>query len=87
MMDALLNNSKEAADYLIMQVKHIKISEYNGENVPLIISQICSAIACLQSLQTDQKTSVPDDFVDDIIKVFSDNLSLKLDMQSQLTAV
>ena len=94
MMDALLNNSKEAADYLITQVKCIKISEYDGENVPLVISQICSAITHLQSLKTDQKMSVLDDFVDDIIKVFQmmsvpdfNALFKALDMQSQLTAV
>ena len=94
MMDALLNNSKEAADYLIAQVKRIKISEYDGENVPLVVSQIRSAVTRLQSLKTDQKTSVPDDFVDDIIKVFQmtsvpdfNALFKALDMQSQLTAV
>ena len=94
MMDALLNNSKEATDYLIVQLKCIKISEYDGENVPLVISQICSAITHLQSLKTDQKMSVPDDFVNDIIKVFQmmsvpdfNALFKALDMQSQLTTV
>ena len=40
MLDILQNNSEEAATYLITMVKHLKITDFDGENINKVVSLI-----------------------------------------------
>ena len=72
MIDILQNNSSKAAKYLVQKVKDIKITNYAGENVSSVVSLIRGATNRLSNLEDKHgKTEIPEDFVNDIIKIFT----------------
>ena len=71
MMGILQNNSDEAAQYLIKTVRNIKLTNYEGENVSKVVSQIRGATNRLKNLEDENGNSeMPPDFASDIIKIF-----------------
>ena len=61
--------SESAVEHLKNQVKCIKISKVQGENVETVCSQIKSACQALQSASTPTRSCAPDDFASVILDV------------------
>jgi hypothetical protein len=71
MMDKLQNNSEDAATHLILVVKSLKITDYDGENVDNVVSLVRGAHKRLLNLKSrTQKSLLPDDFAETLLQVF-----------------
>jgi hypothetical protein len=71
LMDLLQNNSAEAAEYLVNVVKHLKISNFDGENILNVVSLIRGAVKCLTSLKdATGQSALPKDLANHLLDVF-----------------
>ena len=71
MMDVLQTNSEEAAEYLVTTIKNVKVSNFDGESIPRVVSLIRGAVKRLTNLKTRSGTdALPNDFVDTLIEIF-----------------
>jgi hypothetical protein len=71
MMDMLQDNSEDSAEFIISQVKNLKISEEKDEDVETVITKIRAAEQRLKNLKTRSgRQAYPAEFPDYILKVF-----------------
>jgi hypothetical protein len=78
MMDMLQDNSEDSAEFIISQVKNLKISEETDENVETVISKIRVAAMRLENLKTlSGSKALPAEFPDHILKVFQTSSSFE----------
>jgi hypothetical protein len=71
LMDLLQNNSAEAAEYLVNVVKHLKISNFDGENILKVVSLIRGAVKRLTNLKdATGQSALPKDLANHLLDVF-----------------
>jgi hypothetical protein len=71
LMDLLQNNSAEAAEYLVNVVKHLKISNFDGENILKVVSLIRGAVKRLTNLKdATGQSALPKDLATHLLDVF-----------------
>jgi hypothetical protein len=95
MLDMLQDNSEDSAEFIISQVKNLKISEEKDEDVETVITKIRTAEQRLKNLKTRSgRAALPEEFPDYVLKVFQTSSSLEfndlfktLGVQQQITAL
>lgn len=66
----IMDVSEASIQYLQKRIKHLKLTDLNGENVDEAVSLIKSTVYALKQCSTDVRNYVPDDLRETVLKVF-----------------